>query len=90
MSQFEYDFAEITGDGNSETVTGRKGIKRVYLFGDFGGGTVSIDVSPDGVTFAELVTKTTLSFFDTEFSADEFIRLRMTGSTAPSVFGFLR
>ncbi len=84
----------FTADGNQLIeLTGPRGttgsFNTLYANGDFGGGTLNIEVSPDGGTTWFAITETELTVvglvnFQAEFSHNG-LRVVLAGATAPSL-----
>lgn len=80
----------FTQDGNAPNVSFPGGAGTVHADGDFGGGTLSLEVSSDtGTTFTNggtTVQLTAEGLFNFTLPSDKLIvRLNLNGSTAPDI-----
>jgi len=92
MSQFAFDWPEITANGASTIITGRKLLKRIYARGSFSTGQLNIDISPNGIDFLPAVQQlSSAGVVPIVITQREFVRVRLVGGGGGiSIFAFAR
>ena len=86
MSALDINFTQLTANGSTNTTNiPVDGEYSSFAFGTFGGGTLTIEASPDGVNWFSVVSFTANGRSSNYLSANEIIRATLTGATAPAV-----
>jgi hypothetical protein len=92
MGAITRDFAQLADNGSSNQQN--VPLSGDYLFfatGTFGGGTVTLEASPDsGTTWYEIATATVKSRTKVFLGTGEIVRVTLSGATAPALDSGLR
>lgn len=87
MSALNHDFAQLSADGSSvKSNIPVDSEYSLFAFGSFGGGTLTFEASPDGGTTWLLVVAFTSNGRSSHYlSANEAVRVTLSGATTPTI-----
>jgi hypothetical protein len=91
MGVITRDFTQLTADGSSgEQNIPVSGDYLFFVTGTFGGGTVTLEASPNGSTWYSVASATVASRTKVFLGTGETVRVTVAGSTTPTIDAGLR